>query len=486
MRALLAGAEAIPFVKSGGLADVLGTLPKALAALGHDVVLLLPLYGEIDRARHGLTPAGVRLEVPLGSSVEEAWIWKAPLTPWSAGSGTAEAWFLENRALYDRPSLYNQPDDAARFSFFSRAAAELFRAPPDGRRFDVLHANDWQAALAPVHLKLLRQRDPSMAGLGSVFTIHNLAYQGVFPAESFPLTGLAWDHFTMRELEFWGQLNFLKGGLVFADVVNTVSEKYAKEILTAQYGAGLEGVLAERGAGVLGVLNGVDVDDWNPETDRRIAARYSAEKPGGKEICREALLREAGLPRGNDVPLIGIIGRLAAQKGVDLIEARLPKILERARVVLLGSGDAGYEEAFRAAARRLPDRISVRIGYDEDYAHRIEAGADMFLMPSAYEPCGLSQMYSLRYGTIPVVRATGGLDDTVVDADADPVRGNGFKFEAYDADALLSTLGRALAARKDPARWDRIRRNGMMMDFSWSRAAVKYTTLYELARSRAN
>jgi len=480
VRVLLAGAEAIPFVKSGGLADVLGTLPKALAAAGHEVVLLLPLYGEIDREKHGLVSSGIRIEVPLGSSVEEAIIWKAPL-----GKGPAEVWFLDNRALYDRPSIYGQLDDAARFAFFSRAAAELFRAPPDGRRFDVLHANDWQAALAPVHVKLSRQGDPAMAGLGTVFTIHNLAYQGVFGAESFGLTGLSWDHFTMKELEFWGQLNFLKGGLVFADVVNTVSEKYAKEILTAQYGAGLEGVLAERSAGIEGVLNGVDVDDWNPETDRRISARFTADKPGGKDICREALLREAGLPRGNDVPLVGIIGRLAAQKGVDLIEARLPKLLERARVVMLGSGDTRYEETFRAAARKQPDRLSVRIGYDEDYAHRIEAGVDMILMPSAYEPCGLTQIYSLRYGAVPVVRATGGLDDTVVDADADPSRGNGFKFEAYDADALIATLDRAMTARKDASRWDRIRRNGMSTDFSWGRAAAKYTQLYELACSRA-
>ena len=484
MRVLLAGSEAVPFVKTGGLADVLGSLPKALAAAGHDVVFVMPLYGSVDRTKHGLANAGIRIEVPLGTSVEEAWIWKAPIP--NAGPGTAEAWLIDNRALFDRPAIYDHADDCARFSFFSRAIVELFRAPPDGRRFDVLHANDWQTALAVVHLKLLRGRDPSMKGAGSVYTVHNLADQGVFNTESFPLTGLSWDHFNWREMEFWGRVNFMKGGLVFADVVNTVSEKYAKEILTQQYGAGLEGLLEERGGDIQGVLNGVDYDVWNPETDRRIPARYSADKIGGKDICRDALLREAGLPRGKDVPLAGMITRLATQKGLDLVEKNLSKILERVRLVMLGSGDAKYEETFRAAARKQPDRLSVRIGYDEDYAHRIEAGSDLFLMPSAYEPCGLNQIYSLKYGTVPVVRATGGLDDTVIDADTDPVKGNGFKFEAYDADALLATLDRAIAARRDGSRWDRLRRTGMAADFSWDRAAKKYGELYELARSRAS
>lgn len=481
MRVLLAGSEAVPFVKTGGLADVLGALPKALAAAGHEVVLVLPLYGAIDRTRHGLTDSGLRLEAPLGSSPQTAGIWKAPIAE------RAEAWFLDNSALYDSRTIYGHEDDAARFSFFSRAVVELLRVPPDGRRFDVLHANDWQTALAPIHLKLLRAHEPLLHGIGSVFTIHNLAYQGVFPADSFPLTGLPWEHFNWRETEFWGRVSFLKAALVHADVLNTVSEKYAKEILTTQYGAGLEGVLTERGTDIQGVLNGVDYETWNPESDRRIPARYSLENPAGKETCREALLRESGLPQGapRDVPVVGMVGRLASQKGLDLVEARLPRILERVRLVLLGSGDASYEEALREAARAQPDRLSVRIGTDEDFAHLIEAGADLFLMPSAYEPCGLSQIYSLRYGTVPVVRATGGLDDTVVDADADPARGNGFKFQAYDADELLSTLDRAIAAWRDPKRWDRIRRTGMAADFSWNRAAAKYGELYALARSRA-
>ena len=458
---------------------MLGALPAALARAGHEVVLVIPLHGTIDRAKHRLEPAGIRLQVPLGGSVEEGAVWQAPLAP------GATCWLIENQALFDRPALYDQPDDDARYSFLSRAAVELFRAPPEGRRFDVLHANDWQTALATVHLKLLRARDPSLAGAASLFTIHNLAYQGVFPVESFPLTGLAWDHFNWRELEFWGRVSFLKGALAHADVLNTVSEKYAREILTAQYGAGLEGVLAERSADLHGVLNGVDYATWSPEVDTRIPARFSAGDLSGKRACREALLRESRLPPGGDAPLVGMIGRLAAQKGLDLVEARLSQILERAQVVLLGSGDASYEEAFRKAARSHPDRLSARIGYDDTFAHRIEAGADLFLMPSAYEPCGLNQIYSLRYGTVPVVRATGGLDDTIVDADADPARGNGFKFDAYDADALLATLDRALAARREPARWERIRRNGMGADFSWDRAAAKYAELYALARANA-
>jgi starch synthase len=282
----------------------------------------------------------------------------------------------------------------------------------------------------------------------------------------------------MDALEYWGKVSLLKAGLVFSDALTTVSERYAREILTPEFGAGLEGVLQERSADLSGILNGVDYDEWSPDRDRYLPARYSVENPSPKEICRSVLLREVGLPRGDDVPLAGCVSRLVEQKGFDLIEARIGPILDRVRLVLLGSGDPRFEQRFRTLARTRPDRIAVTIGYDESLAHRIEGGADLFLMPSRYEPCGLNQIYSLRYGAVPVVRATGGLDDTVVDADADPGNGNGFKFEPYDPDALVATLDRAVTAWRDARRWSAIRRNGMRADFSWDRAARSYAALY--------
>ena len=480
MRILLVASEAVPFIKTGGLADVIGALPTALAAAGHEVVLVVPLYGSIDHHKFALEKLDAKRTVPLGGWSEDAWVWRST-------HGGFTTWFVDNPALFSRSGgPYGHPDDAASFAFFSRAAFELLRDPPDGKPVDALHANDWQTALALVHLHIARATDASLRTVGSVFTIHNLAYQGVFSADLFPLTGLSWDYFGMQGVEFWGRVNFMKGGLVFADVLNTVSEKYAREILTPQYGAGLEGVLAERSADLFGVLNGVDYDEWNPETDKHLPARYTATDVGPKELCRSSLLREMGLPRGDEVPLAGVVSRLAAQKGIDLLEARLPAILERVRLVLLGSGDAHFEETFRNAARNRPDRLAVKIGYDEALAHRIEAGAEMFLMPSAYEPCGLNQIYSLRYGTIPVVRATGGLDDTIIDADQDPEHGNGFKFDAYDADALVATVDRALNARRSLPRWQKIRANGMRADFSWARAAKRYGDLYARARAKAS
>ena len=480
MRILLAGSEAVPFAKTGGLADVLGALPAALGALGHETVLVLPLYGAVDRAANGITRTDHRLRARVGADTVDLRVWTAEIPG-------GKAWLLENDVLFGAEDFYGGADEdiATRFVAFGRGIVELLRAPPDGRAFDIFHGNDWQTGLVPAWLRTTDAGDAALARIGTIFTIHNLAYQGAFPAAIFDLLGIPKKHFTMAELEFFGTVCFLKGGLVFSDILTTVSEKYAEEILTPELGSGLDGLLRERAGDLHGVRNGVDVETWNPETDRHLPARYSAKAISPKDLCRSALMREVGLPRGDDVPLAGIISRFAAQKGLDLVFERLDAILQRVRLVILGSGETKYETRFRDAARQRPDRLSATIGYDDSRAHRIEGGCDLFLMPSVYEPCGLNQIYSLRYGAVPVVRATGGLDDTVFDADADPARGNGFKFTRYDADDFVHAIDRALAARRDPQRWAAIRHRGMTTDFSWSRAAEKYSTLYEAAAARA-
>lgn len=480
MRILLAASEAVPFAKTGGLADVLGALPKALAHLGHDPVVVLPLHGSIDRQKHGLEKTGWTLW-PSTS------IWSEELSVFRARLGNVEAWLLESETLFgNRKSLYGEggsdyADNPYRFAVFAHAVARLLAEPPDGKRFDVLHVHDWQAALAPA---IVRALYPSLEKTGSLFTIHNLAYQGNFPAAAYPLTGLPPELFSMGGLEFWGQVSYLKAGLVSSDILNTVSPKYASEILTPEFGAGMEGMLQARKADLHGVLNGVDYDEWSPERDRFISAKFSAENPSAKDLNRNALLREMGLPPADPVvPLAGIVSRLVAQKGFDLIDARLEQILDRVRLVVLGSGEAKYEERFRAMAAKRPDRIAVKIGYDDALAHKIEAAADFFLMPSAFEPCGLNQMYSLRYGTVPIVRAVGGLDDTVIDADR-AEKQNGFKFPTADPDALLRTIDRAIATRRDAKRWAQIRRNGMTADFSWAKSAMEYVRLYQLTKAK--
>lgn len=480
MRILLAGSEAVPFAKTGGLADVLGALPAALGALGHETVLVLPLYGAVDRAANGITRTDHRLRVQIGADTVDLRVWTAEIPG-------GKAWLLENDVLFGAEDFYGGADEeiAKRFVAFGRGIVELLRAPPDGRAFDIFHGNDWQTGLVPAWLRTTDAGDAALARIGTIFTIHNLAYQGAFPAAIFDLLGIPKKHFTMTELEFFGTVCFLKGGVVFSDILTTVSEKYAEEILTPELGSGLDGLLRERAGDLHGVRNGVDVETWNPETDRHLPARYSAKAISPKDLCRSALMREVGLPRGDDVPLAGIISRFAAQKGLDLVLERLDAILQRVRLVILGSGETRYETRFRDAARQRPDRLSATIGYDDSRAHRIEGGCDLFLMPSVYEPCGLNQIYSLRYGAVPVVRATGGLDDTVFDADADPVHGNGFKFVRYDADDFVHAIDRALAARRDPQRWAAIRHRGMTTDFSWSRAAIQYSALYEAATARA-
>jgi len=484
MRILFAASEVVPFAKTGGLADVAGALPKALHKLGHDVRVVLPRYRAVDAAKHRIAPLLDAVAVPLAGRVETASVLQARIPP------DVPAYFIRCDRYFDRDGLYqvrgtDHPDNAERFAFFSRAVLEAARALDF--RPDVVHCHDWQTGLVPAYLRTLYANDPLLARAGVLFTIHNMGYQGLFPAEAMATIGLGPALFTPSGIEFYGQVNLLKAGLVFSDVLNTVSCRYSHEIQTEEFGCGLEGLLRARSRDVFGILNGIDVEEWNPATDPHLAAHYSAADLAGKALCKADLQRAAGLKVDPGAPLFGVISRLAEQKGIDLVAESLEAILDvGGQLVLLGTGEPALEERFRTAAAAHPGRVAAVIGFDVALSHKIEAGADFFLMPSRYEPCGLNQMYSLRYGTIPIVRATGGLDDTVTPFDRKTGEGNGLKFEAATADALALAIYRAAGLYRDPAARSRLRANGMQGDFSWERSAREYEALYrEVARRRA-
>jgi len=479
MRVLVASSEIVPFAKTGGLADVTGALPKALRKIGVEADCILPLYRGIDREKHPMSQSGPPVRVPLGHREETGFVEEA-----DAGGGV-RAFLVRCDRFFDREFFYgtrdgDYVDNCERFTFFCRAVMEwIVRS---GRRYDILHCNDWQTALVPAYVRTLYAGEEAFRATGTVFTVHNLGYQGLFWNHDLPITGLGWELFTPQGVEFYGKLNLMKAGLVFSDVLSTVSATYSREIQTAEYGYGLEGVLYERRDDLYGILNGVDYDDWDPASDRLTAAPYSKEDLSGKAACRADLLAEFGWSPAASEPVIGLIGRLTAQKGFDLIE-QIGNWLagQSLRVVMLGTGERKYEEEMYALSRRHPERISVRLAFDNRLAHKIEAGADMYLMPSRYEPCGLNQIYSLKYGTVPIVRNTGGLADTVVDADENPGGGTGFKFTGYDATELQNALSRALTAFGDRGRWEAIVRRGMEMDFSWEASAREYVALYDKA-----
>ena len=472
MEILFVASEVAPWSKTGGLGDVAGALPRALAARGHAVHVVTPRYGSIDAEKAGF----VRRDAALRVRGEAATIWV------KAGRPTTylvehERFFGSRRGLYSEGG-HDYGDNAERFAWLARAAL----AVPGALRLRprIVHANDWQTGLCPWLLRHEHEQDPAFAGAKTVFTIHNLAYQGVFPKQIVPFLGLPWDAFRLDALEFHDQLSFMKAGLSLADVLTTVSPTYANEILTPEEGHGLDPVLRHRRGDLYGILNGIDVSEWDPARDPHLPAHYAARDLAGKLACKAALQRELGLPIRPDVPLAGMVSRLADQKGIDLVVAALADVLGReVQLAVLGSGSRAYEEAFARAARERPDRLAARIGFDEGLAHRIEAGADLFLMPSRYEPCGLNQMYSLRYGTPPVVRAVGGLEDTVEDFDG-WTRGTGFKFRQYAPQALLLAVRRALDAYRDRRAWRGIVVRGMAQDFSWDRSARSYEALYEL------
>ena len=475
MKILFVASEGLPFSKTGGLADVVEALPKALVAMGHDVAVVLPRYRG-TKASAVLFPS---LTIPMGDRLR---------FPAVAGGGIVAGvryYFVDDPEYFDRDQLYasqgkDYPDNAERFAEFSRAAIEISKqACPE-----VIHCHDWQAALVPVLLRTLYAADPLLRAVPVVLTVHNLGYHGLFPREILRRLGLPESLFHMDALEFYGKVNYLKGGLIFADYLTTVSRKYAQEIQTPEYGHGLDGVIRKRADRLCGILNGVDYSAWSPEHDTFIAAQYSARDLSGKRVCKKDLLEQFKLP-AEDLgrPLVGIVSRFADQKGFDLIAQAARELLEEdLTIVALGAGEPKYEALFRELAARFPEKVGVKIAYDNALAHKIEAGADMFLMPSRYEPCGLNQIYSLRYGTVPVVRATGGLDDTIEPFEPNTGRGTGFKFEAYDGRALLACVREALAVYKDEKAWRKLQANGMAKDFSWKVSAAEYVRLYDTAR----
>ena len=480
MNVLLVTSEAVPFAKTGGLADVAGALPKYLAGLGMNVTVMMPLYQKVMTGDFKLTRERATVRVPMGQNVYEGAIWSTTIP-----ETNIPVYFLQQDTFFNRPQLYGEDgqdykDNSQRFVFFSRGCLEAVKVL--GLRPDVVHANDWQSGLVPAYIKTLYRDDPDIGRIATLFTVHNLAYQGVFWHWDLPLTGLSWDLFNWTELEFYGKLNFLKGGLVFADCLNTVSKTYAREIQTEEFGCGLEGVLTHRCNELFGVVNGIDYSVWNPEIDDHLPAKFSAEDLSGKAKCKKALQKENGLPEKAKVPLLGIISRLADQKGFDLLAKVMDDVMALGvQLVLLGTGDPKYHELFEQIAQRYPEQCGVNLTFDNGMAHRIEAGADIFLMPSRYEPCGLNQLYSLRYGTVPVVRATGGLADTIVDYNGsapEDGKATGFSFEGYRPEELLKAIKRAVGLFGKSKAWKALVVNCMKQDWSWDRAAREYQDLY--------
>jgi starch synthase len=480
MHITFAASECVPFAKTGGLADVVGALPRALAALGHEVTVFLPRYRQTKLANPKTLIRS--LTIPYDDKYRFCSVLDG------GSKDGVKFYFIDYPYFFDRDGLYQTPagdysDNAERFYMYSRAVLEASKqlGVPD-----VFHCHDWQAALVPVLLRTHYGEDPELVHTPVVFTIHNIGYQGVFPSETLPLLTLPWDLFTMDKMEFFGRVNFLKGALVLSDFITTVSKRYGEEIQTSEYGFGLEGVLRARSSTVTGILNGVDYDDWSPEKDKLIAASYSAANLDGKALCKKDLLEQFGLATADPkLPVIGIVSRFATQKGFDLIAQVADRLVrEECIIVALGTGEKEYEDLFRTMAQHFPRKFGVKVGFDNTLAHKIEAGADMFLMPSRYEPSGLNQMYSLKYGTVPIVRATGGLDDTIEPFDISTGGGTGFKFYDYNGEAMLSTIKAALALFKDQAssNWQKLMKNGMTKDHSWGVSAKEYVRVYERAR----
>jgi starch synthase len=478
MHIAFVASECVPFSKTGGLADVVGVLPRSLAASGHQISVFVPRYRHTHISEERAVVQSIT--VPF----DDRYRFCSILT--GAGYPGVRFFFVDYPPYFDRDGLYGTssgdfPDNAERFALFCRAVLEgskILGVP------DIFHCHDWQSALLPILLRTQYDEDPAFNNTGTVFTIHNMGYQGLFPPEILPLLTLPWDLFTITKMEYFGNVNFLKGALAYSDWVTTVSRKYAQEIQTSEFGFGLDGVLKERAQTLTGILNGVDYEEWNPETDRFTAAHYSPDDLSGKRECKQDLLASFGMTNADpNVPLIGIVSRFAAQKGFDLIGQIVDRLaLEDVLLTVLGSGDRLYEEMFLRLSRQVPHKIAVKIAYDNALAHKIEAGADMFLMPSRYEPCGLNQIYSLKYGTVPIVRATGGLDDTIDPWDPRTKKGTGFKFQEPTGEALLRTIHQALQLYRDQTSWQKLMRNGMSKDFSWRSSAREYIRVYERVR----
>ncbi|MDP1798095.1 MAG: glycogen synthase GlgA [Planctomycetaceae bacterium] len=491
MQIIFSSSEAAPFSKTGGLADVASSLPKALSQAGHQVALITPYYPQERRKWPDWVPppevAGPPISIGIGSKTVSARVLQTSLP-----NSKVMVYLVDQPDYFDRPGIYQDgdrdyKDNCERFVFLSRATIEIARR--FGWQPDIVHTNDWQTALVPALLKIECGNDPTFQRTASVFTIHNLAFQGQFWHWDMHLTGLDWKYFNWRQMEFFGNLNLLKSAVVFTDMVTTVSPTYAREIQTPEFGCGLNGVLSSRRDDLVGILNGVDTEVWNPAIDEFIAAKYKpATVSEGKPACKAALQQRMGLPVRSEVPLLGMVSRMTGQKGCDIISECAADFLKLdLQAVFLGSGDPGYEQFLQRLAHDNPQKVAVQIGYNEPLSHQIEAGADIFLMPSQYEPCGLNQMYSLLYGTVPIVRAVGGLADSVVDAWEQTLANgtaNGFSFHEYRGDVLLRQICRAIGLFQDKATWNKLMQTGMQRDWSWRRSAREYEQVYQRAQAK--
>src|SRR5271168_3288619 len=475
LRILFVASEGLPFSKTGGLADVVEALPKALVAQGHEVAVVLPRY-------RGTKPSTVvlpSLTIPLANRL------RFPAIVDGTQIAGVRYLFVDDPAFFDRDGIYGNsfgdfPDNPERYIEFCRAAIEIVKHIWPA---DVIHCHDWQTGLLPVLLRTSYGDDSAVKDIPVVFTIHNMGYHGQFPKEVLDRAGIPLPLFNPGALEFYGNVNFLKGGLVYSDYLTTVSRRYAQEIQTPEFGYGLDGVVRGRADRLVGILNGVDYSAWSPDKDKLIPMKYSAKEMSGKQVCKQAVMELYGIsPEYSSKPVIGIVSRFADQKGFDLIAEQAYELMkEELTLVVLGSGERKYEELFQAMASTFPGRVGVKVAYDNEIAHKIEAGADMFLMPSRYEPCGLNQIYSLKYGTVPIVRATGGLDDTVEPFDLEHGTGTGFKFAEYSGGAMMYAIRQALHHCTDERIWRRIQLNGMAKDFSWKAPAAEYAKVYEAA-----
>jgi len=466
--------EVHPFAKTGGLADVAGSLPKALLKLGHEVAICLPLYKKISLA-NSLPDKLAEIEVMVGNDVKKGHLCRTFL------DGKIPVFLLSQKEYFDRENLYGDEhgdyeDNAERFTYFCKGALVVLKKI--GWRPDIIHCNDWQTALIPLYLKSIFSQDDFYRSIGTLFTIHNLAYQGIFSREKLKVMGLGDEFFTFDKLEFFGKVNTMKAGLVYADLISTVSPTYSREIQTPEYGFGLDGVLRIRENDLYGILNGIDYDIWDPSKDKELTKNYSVENLEGKKENKKALQEENNLPL-TDFPLVGLISRLADQKGVDLIAEAIEEMMRLPlQFVLLGQGDYRYNRMFKDIGEKFPQKAGIHIGFSPSMARKIYAGCDIFLMPSHYEPCGLGQMISLRYGTVPVVRKTGGLADTIREFDPTTGEGNGFLFEKCSSLEMLNALKRATDLYQHKEIWEKLIKNGMREDFSWERSARKYSKIY--------
>ena len=481
MEIVFVASEMTPFAQTGGLADVVGALPHEIAKENHSVSVFLPKYKVISDTKFKLDCVFDSLNIPVGTEIETGKLWATKL-------GDVNIFFLDQPEYFGRDGLYGTPlgdynDNDARFVFFQRGVLESLKKLKLSP--DVIHCHDWQTGLLPVFLKTLYRSDPFFKNTKTVFTIHNLAYQGNFPPDSISTTGLSWNEYRYDRLEFYGKISFLKGGLVYSDFLTTVSKRYAQEIQTKEFGCGMEGVLSYRKDDLIGILNGIDVKEWDPSRDPALVQNFDKTTLDKRIACKLALQKENGLTENPNIPLFGFVGRLTHQKGLDLIEPIIEDMVDNDwQLVLLGTGEEQYHQRLKEAAHKYPKNVSVNLTFDTKMSKRVYSGVDIFLMTSQFEPCGLGQMYAFRYGAIPLVREVGGLADTVQNFNSETSKGDGFVFLDYSPKTLLDTMKRAVLIQQDKRRWTKLVKTGMGLDFSWHASAKHYIEVYARVEKR--